>query len=295
MNLGFVGLGAMGLPMTRHLVEAGHRVTVSSRRPGPVERAVSLGAVDGVDPAHVAEASEVVILCVPSSPQVVEVVEAMLPSLGPGRIVVDCSTIDPEVSRAQHRRVSSTGARFLDAPLSGGTAGAEKGSLTLMVGGDVETLEAARPALEPFAGLIVHVGGPGMGQVVKLCNNLIYAAQMLATAEAAALAVTSGVDMIKLHEVLVHSTGDCVAVRTRLPVPGVVPDSPASNGWRPGFMTDLMAKDLDLALAYSATAGVPLDTTVVAREALRAASEAGYGREDFSAVAKVVFARSGLE
>jgi len=295
MNLGFVGLGAMGLPMTRHLVEAGHRVTVSSRSPGPVDRARSFGAVDGNDPAHVAGASEVVILCVPSSPQVAEVVEAMLPALGPGQIVVDCSTIDPEVSRAQHREVASTGARFLDAPLSGGTAGAEKGSLTLMVGGDAETLEAARPALEPFAGLIVHVGGPGMGQVVKLCNNLIYAAQMLATAEAAALAVTSGVDMVKLHEVLVHSTGDCVAVRTRLPVAGVVPDSPASNGWKPGFMTDLMAKDLDLALAYSATAGVPLDTTVVAREALRAASEAGYGREDFSAVAKVVFARSGLE
>jgi 3-hydroxyisobutyrate dehydrogenase len=295
MNLGFVGLGAMGLPMTRHLVEAGHHVTVSSRSPGPVNRALSFGAVDGTDPAHVAEASEVVILCVPSSPQVVEVVDAMLPALGPGQIVVDCSTIDPEVSRAQHRRVASTGARFLDAPLSGGTAGAEKGSLTLMVGGDGETLEAARPALEPFAGLIVHVGGPGMGQVVKLCNNLIYAAQMVATAEAAALAVTSGVDMVKLHEVLVHSTGDCVAVRTRLPVAGVVPDSPASNGWKPGFMTDLMAKDLDLALAYSATAGVPLDTTVVAREALRAASEAGYGREDFSAVAKVVFARSGLE
>ena len=251
--------------------------------------------MDGTGPAHVAEASEVVILCVPSSPQVVEVVEAMLPALGPGQIVVDCSTIDPEVSRAQHRRVTSTGARFLDAPLSGGTAGAEKGTLTLMVGGDAETLEAARPALEPFAGLIVHVGGPGMGQVVKLCNNLIYAAQMLATAEATALAVTSGVDMAKLHEVLVHSTGDCVAVRTRLPVAGVVPDSPASNGWRPGFMTDLMAKDLDLALAYAATAGVPLDTTVVAREALRAASEAGYGREDFSAVAKVVFARSGLD
>jgi 3-hydroxyisobutyrate dehydrogenase len=134
-----------------------------------------------------------------------------------------------------------------------------------------------------------------MGQVVKLCNNLIYAAQMLATAEAAALAVTSGVDMAKLYEVLLHSTGDCVAVRTRLPVPGVVPDSPASNGWKPGFMTDLMAKDLDLALAYSATAGVPLDSTVVAREALRAATEAGYGREDFSALAKVVFARSGLE
>src|ERR1019366_3625096 len=132
-----------------------------------------------------------------------------------------------------------------------GTAGARKGQLTLMVGGDVDTLAAARPAMDPFTGRLVHVGGPGMGQVVKLCNNLIYAAQMLATAEAAPLAVTSGVDMIKLHEVLVHSGGDCVAGRTRLPVPGVVPDSPASNGWRPGFMTDLMAKDLDLALAYS--------------------------------------------
>jgi 3-hydroxyisobutyrate dehydrogenase len=294
MQLGFVGLGAMGLPMTRHLVEAGHRVTVSSRSRGPVERAVALGAVDGVDPARVAAASDVVILCVPSSPQVAEVVEAMLPVLGPGKIVVDCSTIDPEVARVQHDRVATTGADFLDAPLSGGTAGAEAGTLTLMVGGAAPTLEAVRPALDPFAGLIVHVGGPGMGQVVKLCNNLIYAAQMVATAEASALAMTSGVDMAKLHEVLLHSTGDCVAVRTRLPVAGVVPDSPATNGWRPGFMTDLMAKDLDLAVHYAEAAGVPLATTEVAREALGEAHDAGYGREDFSALAKVVFARSGL-
>jgi len=125
-------------------------------------------------------------------------------------------------------------------------------------------------------------------------KSTAYAAQMVATAEASALAVTSGVDMHKLHEVLLHSTGDCVAVRTRLPVAGVVPDSPASNGWKPGFMTDLMAKDLDLALHYARSAGVPLATTGVAREALGAATAAGYGREDFSALAKVVFARSGL-
>ncbi len=103
MELGFVGLGAMGLPMTRHLLEAGHRVTVASRSPGPVERAVSLGAVDGGSVAAVAEAGEIVILCVPSSPQVAEVVDAMLPALGPGKVVVDCSTIDPDVARAQHR------------------------------------------------------------------------------------------------------------------------------------------------------------------------------------------------
>ena len=293
MRIGFVGLGAMGLPMAGHLVAAGHDVTVASRSRGPIEAAVSMGARDGGSPRGVAEASEVVILCVPNSPEVAEVVEGMLPVLGAAHTVVDCSTIDPDVERAQYERVGATGARYLDAPLSGGTAGAQKGTLTLMVGGDAAVLEATTPALEAFAGLIVHVGGPGMGQVVKLCNNLIYAAQMTATAEATAMAVTSGVDMAKLLEVLTHATGDCVAVRTRLPVPGVIPDSPASNEWKPGFMTDLMAKDLDLAMAYAAKCGVPVSTTAAARQLLTAASSAGYGREDFSAVAKVVLALSG--
>jgi len=116
---------------------------------------------------------------------------------------------------------------------------------------------------------------------------------MTATAEATALAVSSGVDMHKLFEVLTHATGDCTAVRTRLPVAGVVPDSPASHDWVPGFMTDLMAKDLDLALAYAAAAQVPMATTATARQMLTAAQDAGYGREDFSAVAKVVLTAAG--
>jgi 3-hydroxyisobutyrate dehydrogenase len=295
MKLGFVGLGAMGLPMTHNLVQAGHDVSVASRSRGPVERAVAFGANDAGSATGVAETSEVVILCVPNSPEVVQVVDAMMPAMCEGKTVVDCSTIDPDVERAQHERVRATGAGYLDAPVSGGTAGAESGTLTLMVGGTADTLEAVRPALEPMAGLIVHVGGPGMGQVVKLCNNLIYAAQMTATAEATALARRSGVDMAKLLEVLVHSSGDCTAVRTRLPVPGVVPDSPASNGWKPGFMTDLMAKDLDLALAYGAQAGVPMPTTALSRQAMTAASSAGLGREDFSAIAKVVLRLAGVE
>jgi 3-hydroxyisobutyrate dehydrogenase len=293
MRIGFVGLGAMGLPMAGHLIEAGHDVTVASRSRGPIDAALARGAKDGGSPRGVAEASDVVIVCVPNSPEVVEVVDDMVPVLAEGMTVVDCSTIDPEVERAQHVRVSDTGARYLDAPLSGGTAGAHKGVLTLMVGGDASTLAETEPALAPFSGLIVHVGGPGMGQVVKLCNNLIYAAQMTATAEATAMAVKSGVDMHKLFEVLTHATGDCVAVRTRLPVPGVVPESPASNDWQPGFMTDLMAKDLDLALAYAAKTGVPAATTTTARQMLGAAQRAGYGREDFSAVAKVVMTPAG--
>jgi 3-hydroxyisobutyrate dehydrogenase len=295
MKVGFIGLGAMGLPMTRNLLAAGHEVTVASRSRGPIETAVSLGATDGVTLTDVVSRSEVVILCVPNSPEVVEVVDGMVPVLGEGTIVIDCSTIDPDVERAQPEKVSATGARYLDGPLSGGTVGAEKGTLTVMVGGEAGTLDEIRPLLDAVAGLVVHVGGPGMGQVVKLCNNLIYAAQMVATAEATALAAKSGVDMTKLLEVLLHSTGDCTAVRTRLPVPGVVADSPASNGWKPGFMTDLMAKDLDLALGYGARAGVPLAGTATARQVLTAASTAGYGREDFSALAKVVLRAAGVE
>jgi 3-hydroxyisobutyrate dehydrogenase len=288
MNLGFVGLGAMGLPMTRLLVEAGHDVTVASRSRGPVEAALAFGASEGDGPRGVVAASEVTILCVPNSPEVVEVVDAALPALGAGKVVVDTSTIDPEVERAQHARVTATGAGYLEAPLSGGTVGARKGTLTLMVGGDAATLDRARPALDPFAGLIVHVGGPGMGQVVKLCNNLVYAAQMLATAEATVMAERAGVDLAQLYEVLTHSTGDCVAVRTRLPAEGIVADSPASNGWAPGFMTDLMAKDLDLAIGYATSQRSPLFTSGLVRQFLSAASRAGYGREDFSSLAKII-------
>jgi 3-hydroxyisobutyrate dehydrogenase len=284
----------MGLPMTRHLVDAGHHVTVASRSRGPIDAAVAAGAAEGDGPRGVVEASEITILCVPNSPEVMECVDAAMPALAPGKTIVDASTIDPEVERAQHERVTTTGASYLEAPVSGGTAGAQKGTLTLMVGGSADVLEGARPALEPFAGLIVHVGGPGMGQVVKLCNNLIYAAQMLATAEATVMATKAGADPHKLLEVLTHSTGDCVAVRTRLPVEGVVPEGPASNDWAPGFMTDLMAKDLDLAIQFAASGGTPLFTSGMVRQILGAASEAGYGREDFSALAKVIRQLAGL-
>ena len=294
MQLGFIGLGAMGLPMTRNLLAAGHDVRVASRSRPPIEAAVASGATDAGTPADVAARSEVTFICVPNSPDVVSVIDEMLPALGAGKIVIDTSTIDPDVEREQHARVAESGAGYLDGPLSGGTIGAERGTLTVMVGGDAATLDAARTALEPVSSLVVHVGGPGMGQVVKLCNNLIYAAQMLATAEATALALKSGADAAKLLEVLTHSTGDCVAVRTRLPVAGVVPESPASNGWKPGFMTDLMAKDLDLALSYAARAGVPLASTAAARQVLTAASTAGFGREDFSALSKVVANLAGI-
>jgi 3-hydroxyisobutyrate dehydrogenase len=294
MRVGFIGLGAMGLPIARHLVEARHDVTVSSRSRGPIDVVVAAGATDGGTPAEVVRQSEVTIMCVPSSSDVIDVLDAAMPALGEGKIVVDASTIDPDIERAQHERVTATGARYLEAPLSGGTVGAEQGTLTLMVGGDADVLAEARPALEPFAGTIVHVGGPGSGQIVKLCNNLLYAAQTLATAEATTMAAKAGVDLRKLHEVITHSTGDCNAIRTRIPFEGVLPDGPASNDWQPGFMTDLMAKDLDLAIGFAARANSPLFTSGIVRQLLAAASAAGYGREDFSSLGKIVRELGGV-
>lgn len=294
MNIGFIGLGAMGLPMTRHIIDAGHDVTVSSRSRVPIDMAVAAGAADGGTPDGVVRSSEVTIVCVPRSADVVGVIDAAAPVLDDGKIIVDTSTIDPDVECTQHERVRATGARYLEAPLSGGTVGAEQASLTLMVGGDADVLAAARPALEPFAGTIVHVGGPGTGQIVKLCNNLIYAAQTLATAEATTMAAKAGVDLRKLHDVITHSTGDCNAVRTRIPFEGVLPEGPASNDWQPGFMTDLMAKDLDLAIGFAARAETPLFTSGVVRQLLGAASAAGFGREDFSSMGKIVRALGGV-
>lgn len=288
MRVGFVGLGAMGLPMTRNLVEKGHTVTVASRSRPPVEAAMAFGAVDGGDAAGVASASEVTVICVPSSPDVADVVDTMLPMLREGKVIVDCSTISPSVEREQHGRVNETGAAYLEAPVSGGTVGAERGTLTLMVGGSAGALDAARPALEAFSGLIVHVGGPGVGQVAKLCNNLIYAAQMLATSEASVMAHEAGIDLRVLHQILTASTADCTAVRTRIPFEGVLPDAPASNDWKPGFMTDLMAKDLDLALEHGAANGLPLLSTALVRQVLTMAQAEGFGREDFSALGKVI-------
>jgi 3-hydroxyisobutyrate dehydrogenase len=295
MELGFIGLGAMGLPMTRHLLAAGHDVTVASRSRPPIDAAVAAGAREAAGPAGVVAASEISLLCVPDSPDVVSVLDEAMPALAPGKLVIDTSTIDPGVEREQHARVTATGAEYLDAPLSGGTIGAEKGTLTVMVGGDAAVLERARPAIEPFAGLIVHAGGAGFGQVVKLCNQLVYAAQMLAVSEAATLAVKDGLDLGVFYEVLSHSTGDCVALRTRIPFEGARPDTPASNDWKPGFMTELMAKDVRLVVGESERAGVTTLSGTPVLSVLEDAINHGFGREDFSAIGKVVRGFAGLE
>jgi 3-hydroxyisobutyrate dehydrogenase len=180
--------------------------------------------------------------------------------------------------------VAATGARYLEAPLSGGTAGAQKGTLTLMVGGDAATLDAVRPALEPFSGLVVHVGGPGMGQVVKLCNNLMAGVNMAAVAEACALAVREGIDPALFYELVTASTGDSRVLRTRYPLAAADESHPVNRDFEAMFMLDLIVKDLALACALAVEAGVAPAMAEAALGEYRKAQNDGHGRLDYSAV-----------
>jgi 3-hydroxyisobutyrate dehydrogenase len=290
-RVGFIGLGAMGTPMCRNLLKQGFPLTVWNRSRPAIDELAAEGARAAASSAEVGRNADVIITCVPNSPQVVEVVtgpNGVLEGAAAGATVIDMSTIDPNVSKQVAAACAAKGVRFLDAPVSGGTVGAVNGTLTIMVGGDAAVLEEVRPVLAALGTNIFHVGDVGMGEVVKLCNNLIYAAQMVAVAEAFTMGVKAGADPKMMFEVITRSTGKCVALDTRTPVPGVVPTSPASNDWQPGFMTALMLKDLGLALDFGKATAVPMFVTAVAEQVHRLAVNDGHGRKDFSALALTV-------
>jgi 3-hydroxyisobutyrate dehydrogenase len=290
-RVGFIGLGAMGLPMCRNLLKAGFALTVWNRSRPAIDTLTGEGAAAGASSADVAGRSDVVVVCVPNSPQVVEVVTGpggVLEGIAPGATIIDMSTIDPNVSQRVAAACAERGVRFLDAPVSGGTIGAVNGTLTIMVGGDAAVLEEVRPVLAAMGTNIFHVGDVGMGEVVKLCNNLIYAAQMVAVAEAFTMGVKAGADPRMMYEVITRSTGKCVALDTRTPVPGVLPASPASNDWQPGFMTALMLKDIGLALDFGKALSIPMFITAISEQVHRLAVNEGHGRKDFSSLALTV-------
>jgi 3-hydroxyisobutyrate dehydrogenase len=290
-RVGFIGLGAMGKPMCRNLLKAGFDLTVWNRSQPAIDELAAAGARAAASAADVARQADVIVTCVPNSPQVVEVVTGpggVLEGAAAGSTIIDMSTIDPNVSQQVAAACAAKGVRFLDAPVSGGTVGAINGTLTIMVGGEAAVLEESRPVLAAMGTNIFHVGAVGMGEVVKLCNNLIYAAQMVAVAEAFTMGAKAGADPQMMFEVITRSTGKCVALDTRTPVPGVVPNSPASNEWQPGFMTALMLKDIGLALDFGKAMSVPMFVTAVAEQVHRLAVNEGHGRKDFSSLALTV-------
>jgi 3-hydroxyisobutyrate dehydrogenase len=287
MKIGFIGTGAMGQPMLANLVKKGHSVVAYDVAETALASAVRVGAARTGSAAAAARDSELVITVLPSSSHVESAYLAaggVLESLAAGRLCIDMSTIDPSGSRRVAEAVGRRGARFIDAPVSGGVPRAVDGTLAIMVGGDARDFEEARPVLSAMGANIIHVGPVGSGEVAKLCNNLIAGVAAVAVSEAFRIAEGFGVDPKVLTDVISKSSGNTWVMEHMHPVPGLVGKAPSSRDYAPGFTTDLMAKDLGLAVNAARELRVPVVVAPAAQQALRLASSHGLGRKDFSSV-----------
>jgi 3-hydroxyisobutyrate dehydrogenase len=238
----------------------------------------------------------VVVTMVPNSPEVEAAYlgpAGVLDGARSGQIAIDMSTIDPATTRKVGTRLEAAGVRMLDAPVSGGVPGAVAGTLTIMVGGDAAAFSEARPILGTMGKNVVYVGPLGSGEVAKICNNLLAGVSMIAAAEAFTIGLRAGVDPKILHEIIRTSSGNCWAIENNCPVPGLVPKAASNRDFAPGFMTDLMAKDLSLARAAARDLGVPCFSGALAHDLYMLASRHGLGRKDFSSVIQLLTASQG--
>ena len=282
-SVGFIGLGNMGAPMAGNLARAGHEVRGFD---------ITGAAVDGVRPAgslaDTVSGADVVITMLPAGPHVSEVMDGVFGQARAGALLVDCSTIDVDTSRAVHAGAAARGFASLDAPVSGGTSGAAAGTLTFMVGGTEEAFARGRPVLEAMGRTVVHAGGPGAGQAAKMCNNLMLGISMIGVSEAFALAGRLGLDAQRLFDIASTASGQCWALTSYCPVPGPVPGSPANRGYAAGFAVALMLKDLGLATGAQEASGAASVLGPAAREFYRGLEAAGLGGLDFSVAARVL-------
>jgi 3-hydroxyisobutyrate dehydrogenase len=294
MRVAFLGLGAMGLPMAEHILAAGFPLTVWNRTPGKADTLLAAGATAAATPREAVADAHVVLTCLPTQDEVRDVLlreDGMLAGFVRGATFVDTSTIDPTASQQLIAQCAEQGIDMIEAPLSGGTIGAKSGALTMMIGGSATVLERVRPVLESMAKNIFHVGGPGMGQTLKLCNQMIAGAQTIALAEAYALLHAAGVDAKLATDVFAVSTANCVAIQQRVPVPGIQPNGPASNEWRAGFATEWMAKDLFLAQQFARALDLPVAQTAANLQCFEQSMQAGYRKLDQSVFGKVLIDR----
>jgi 3-hydroxyisobutyrate dehydrogenase len=287
MKVGFIGLGHMGGPMCANLLAKGHAVKAFDLVPALVEKAVAKGAAKAASVAHCVEGAEAVVTMLPSSPHVRCVYggdDGVVARAPRGALLVDSSTIDPLAAREVAFDAAARGLRMVDAPVSGGTAGAEAATLTFMVGGSAADFEAARPLLACMGRNIVHCGASGNGQVAKICNNLMLAVGMIATAEGMSLAAALGMDPKVFAGIVNTSSGRCWSSDTYNPYPGVLENVPASRGYTGGFGSDLMLKDLGLATEAARSARVPVMMAALAQQLYQKHSSDGHGARDFSSV-----------
>jgi 3-hydroxyisobutyrate dehydrogenase-like beta-hydroxyacid dehydrogenase len=286
VKVGFIGLGAMGLPMARRIVGAGHETfTIAHRRREPADELAAAGARVLGSAAEVARAADVVITVLPADRELKEVVlgdQGILQGFSPGKVLIDMTTATALAMQDVERAVVAAGGEVLDAPVSGGTPAAAQGTLTIMVGGDAALLERCRPLLAAMGQTIVHVGAVGQGKVVKMVNQAMAAAHLVILGEAFALGVRCGADPRTLYEVVKTSSGYSRMMDLRLP--GFL----LEGRFEPGFRLDLMKKDVNLALQSGQSLNVPLLLTAVVGQVLSAASSAGKGDLDFAAAAQYV-------
>lgn len=282
-SLGFIGLGAMGMPMARNLLRKGFRVTVVRHRDLVAPAALAEISARIVDsPAELGDLAEMVILMLPTSREVEEVVLGGLADvMRPGQIILDMGTSDPASTRRLAAHLAVHAVAFLDAPVTGGVKGAEAGTLTIMVGGPSEAVERVRPVLQALGTVVVHVGESGAGHVVKILNNLIALSTTALIAEALALADRSGVARSTVLEVLDHGSANSATLRG-------VGSRLREGKFDPGFKLALARKDLRLAVALADAVGVRLDVTAAARAMYDRACDAGMGDLDAAAIAAMM-------
>ncbi|WP_440997792.1 3-hydroxyisobutyrate dehydrogenase [Arhodomonas sp. SL1] len=286
-RIAFIGLGNMGAPMATNLVQAGHEVTVFDLSAEAVATLTQAGAAAADSAAAAARGAEIVITMLPAGHHVRQVYEGddgLLAHLDSSTLAVDCSTIAPEEARAVAEQARQHSVPFVDAPVSGGVGGAKAGTLTFICGGESEAVERARPVLDDMGKAVFHAGPGGAGQVGKMCNNMLLGVLMIGTSEALNMAEANGLDPAVLSEIMKESSGNNWALQVYNPYPGVMEKAPASNGYQPGFMAELMAKDLGLAMHMAVNSGTATPMGALARSLYTTHAAQGNGKRDFSSI-----------
>lgn len=287
-KIGFIGLGNMGGPMAANLVKAGHTVTGFDLVPASLQALQAAGGAVAGSAAEAAKGAEVVITMLPAGEHVRQVwlhqggLIDVVKEAGP--LLIDCSTIDVASAREVASAAEAAGLSMLDAPVSGGTTGAQAGTLTFMVGGSEDAFARGQAILQGMGKNIFHAGGPGAGQAVKICNNMMLAINMVGVAEGFLLAQKLGLDWQKLHAICSTATANSWALSNYCPAPGTVPTAPSARDYAPGFMAALMLKDVKLSQAAADQTGSPTPLAARALSFYQAVVDAGDGAKDFSVV-----------
>ncbi|RLQ21670.1 3-hydroxyisobutyrate dehydrogenase [Seongchinamella sediminis] len=286
-KVAFIGLGNMGGPMAKNLAAAGHELTVFDLVPAACAELAEAGAAVAESAAAAVVDRDYVISMLPAGKHVAATylgADGLLARLDKATTVLDCSTIDAATAREVGEAAAAAGIGFMDAPVSGGVAAAAAGTLAFMCGGSADTFARAKLILAAMGKNIFHAGPAGAGQVAKGCNNMLLAIHMIGTCEALEMGARNGLDPAVLSEIMLASSGRNWSLEVYNPYPGVMANAPASNDYKPGFMVDLMAKDLGLALEIAEQAGVDNRMGQLAGALYRAHQEAGNGRRDFSSI-----------